>query len=303
MNTKRLVVLGIALVAASGAALLVRGMMGGGTPRVEARIAPQIAMSQVLVANTALQPGQPLSADQVRWEKWPASSVDSSFITQDAVSSVDDAVKGTVVRMPIVSGQPITNTEIVHANAAGFMAAMLNPGMRAVSITITADSGAGGFILPNDRIDLILTQKTGGEVAHVRARTILQNVRVLAVDQTFKQDKDTKTVIAKTATLELTPAQAEQVARAQNQGTLSLSLRPLGDDGASAGATTTAVASATSGTRRGANGSGAADAINSALNSTGQDNGDDDADATGDSVSIIRYGISHDAKPSQEKAQ
>src|SRR5580698_4223734 len=110
MNTKRLVVLGIAVVAASGAALLVRGMMGGGTPRVEARIAPQIAMSQVLVANTALQPGQPLSADQVRWEKWPASSVDSSFITQDAVSSVDDAVKGTVVRMPIVSGQPITNT-------------------------------------------------------------------------------------------------------------------------------------------------------------------------------------------------
>jgi len=81
---------------------------------------------------------------------------------------------------------------------------LLNPGMRAVSITITADSGAGGFILPNDRIDLILTQKTGGEVAHVRARTILQNVRVLAVDQTFKQDKDTKTVIAKTATLELT---------------------------------------------------------------------------------------------------
>jgi pilus assembly protein CpaB len=304
MNTKRLVVLGIALVAASGAALLARGMMGGGTPKVEAKVAPQIVMSEVLVANTALQPGQALSADQVRWEKWPANSVDSSFITHDAVSSVDDAVKGTVVRTPIISGQPITNTEIVHANAAGFMAAMLNPGMRAVSITITTDSGAGGFILPNDRVDLILTQKTGGDVPHVRVHTILQNVRVLAVDQTFKQDKDTKTVIAKTATLELTPLQAEQVARAQNQGMLSLSLRPLGDDAANSTVNpTSSMASAEFGRSPFNPARGAAAAINSALGSSGQDNGDDDAGAGGDSVSIIRYGITHDAKPAQEKAQ
>ncbi len=206
MNTKRLVVLGIALVAASVAALLVRGMMGGGTPKVEAKIAPAVVMSQVLVANGTLQPGQALTAEQVRWENWPAKLVDATFITHNTVPNIEDAVKGTVVRVPLVSGQPITNTEIVHANAAGFMAAMLNPGMRAVSITITTDSGAGGFILPNDRIDLIMTQKLPGEGVHVRVRTILQNVRVLAVDQTFKQEKDAKTVIGKTATLELTPA-------------------------------------------------------------------------------------------------
>ena len=200
MNTKRLVVLGIALVAASAAALLVRGMLGGGTPKVEAKIAAPVPMSQVLVANANLQPGQPLTPEQVRWEKWPTSAVDSTFITHDAVASEAEAVKGTVVRTPLLSGQPITSTEIVHASAAGFMAAMLNPGMRAVSITITTDSGAGGFILPDDRIDLILSQKLGGDPPHVRATTILQNIRVLAVDQTFKQDKDTKTVIGKTAT-------------------------------------------------------------------------------------------------------
>ena len=278
MNTKRLVVLGIALVAASAAALLVRGMLGGGTPKVEAKIAPVVPMSEVLVAATPLQPGQPLTAAQVRWEKWPASSVDASFISHDAVSNVADVVKGTVVRVPLVSGQPITNTEIVHADAAGFMAAMLNPGMRAVSITITTDSGAGGFVLPNDRIDLILSQKLGGDPPRVRAHTILQNIRVLAVDQIFKQDKDTKTVIGKTATIELTPADAELVARAQGQGALSLSLRPLGD-----GAPTLAE--------------------NVPVPATPA--AEDDTLGTADSVSIIRYGITHapDPKAAQEKPQ
>ena len=87
MNTQRLIVLGLALVTASGAALLVRGMMGGGTPRVEARPAPVIPMSEVLVASANLQPGQALSADQVRWEKWPTAAVDSSFITHQAAGS------------------------------------------------------------------------------------------------------------------------------------------------------------------------------------------------------------------------
>lgn len=270
MNTKRLVVLGLALVAATTAALLVRGMVGGGTPKTEARVAPTVQMSEVLVASVNMQPGQPITADQVRWQKWPSSAVDSSFIIHAGTVSLDEAVKGTVVRVPLIAGQPITNTEIVHANAAGFMAAMLNPGMRAVSITITAESGAGGFILPNDRIDLIMTQKYGANPQRVRASTILANVRVLAVDQTFKQDKDTKTVIGRTATLELTPGQAELVARAQSQGPLSLSLRPLSDDQTPVARN---VPAPVTGARM----------------------------DSGDGVSIIRYGISHnnDAKPEQ----
>jgi pilus assembly protein CpaB len=225
MSTKRLIVLGFAGIMAIVAALLARGLMGGGTPNVQAKVAPQMPMSDVLVTNNALQPGQALAADLVHWQKWPTSSVDSTFITREAGGSIDNVVKGAVVRTPLAAGQPITNVAIVHGNAVGMMAAMLNPGMRAISIPINTDSGAGGFILPNDRIDLILIRK--GEANRISSTTLLTDVRVLAVDQTFKQDKDTKTVIAKTATLEVTPVQAEQVAKAQSQGMLSLSLRPL----------------------------------------------------------------------------
>lgn len=232
MNTRRVIVLGIALVAAISAALMVRSMMGGGTSPSQARpAAPAIAMSEVLVANTNLQPGQALLASQVRWEKWPASSVDSSFITHTMVGSEEEAVKDQVVRAPILAGQPIVASALVKGDASGFMAAMLTPGMRAVSITISTDSGAGGFILPNDRVDVLLTRKFGNtDPPTVTTSAILSNVRVLAMDQTFKQEKDTKTVLAKTATLELSPDQAESVTRAAMAGSLSLALRPLGDN-------------------------------------------------------------------------
>jgi pilus assembly protein CpaB len=228
MNTQRLIVLGFALVAAGGAAFLVRGMLGGGTPVVQAKPAPAIAMSEVLVASTNLTPGQALTEEQVRWEKWPSSGVDPSFITRAAAGSEADIVKGAVVRAMILPGQPITQTAIVHGDASGFMAATLAEGMRAVSIAISTDSGAGGFILPNDRVDVILTRKPSGN-GHSYAKTILTNLRVLAVDQTFKQEKDTRTVIGKTATVEVSPEQAEVVSAATLSGSLSLALRPLSD--------------------------------------------------------------------------
>ena len=113
MNTQRLVVLGLALVAAGGAAFLVRAMLGGGTPAVEAKPSPQVAMSEVLVASANLQPGQALGPDQVRWEKWPASAVDRNFITHSAAGSIENAVKGTVVRSPIAEGQPVARGQAV----------------------------------------------------------------------------------------------------------------------------------------------------------------------------------------------
>ena len=218
MNTKRIIVLGIALVAASAAAFLARGIMGGGTPKVEAKIAPApIAMSEVLVAASNIQPGRALTADMVKWQSWPQSAVDASFITHAGAPNLADAIK---------------NTSIVHGDATGIMAAQLQPGMRALSISISVDSGAGGFILPNDRVDLMLSTKTNDSPPHVKVKTILSDVRVLAVDQTFTEDKNTKTVVGKTATLELTPSQVELVAAAQNTGMLSLSLRGLGDNDA-----------------------------------------------------------------------
>jgi len=120
---------------------------------------------------------------------------------------------------------------MVHADAASFMAARLTPGKRAVSISITTDTGAGGFILPNDRVDVLLTQQVGdSQSRHATTKTILDDVRVLAMDQTFTQDKDQKTVLAKTATLELAPDQAALLTRAAASGSISLTLRALGDN-------------------------------------------------------------------------
>jgi pilus assembly protein CpaB len=233
MNTQRLLILGLAAVAAGGAALLARGLMGGGTPKVAAAL-PQVAMSQVLVAASDLQPGQHLDSSQVRWQNWPRKSVDSSFITEDGAPNATAAVNGTVVRAPMVAGEPITDTKIVHSDAAGIMAASVTPGMRALSISVTTDSGAGGFILPNDRVDLISTIQTSEQPKRFRSSILLDNLRVLAMDQTFKEDKSQKVVIAKTATLEVTPEQAEMISLAGASGQMSLALRGLADSSASA---------------------------------------------------------------------
>lgn len=236
MNMQRIIVLALALVAAMGAAFLVRGMMGGGTPQVVASAPVEINTSEVLVAAENLTPGQALDPAKVRWEKWPAGSVSDTFITREAVSSAEDVVSDTVVRAPLLAGQPIAVNALVRGKASGYMAATLGEGMRAVAIVVSTESGAGGFILPNDHVDLILTEKSSDNPPQVRARTFMRGVRVLAVDQVYKEEKDQKAVLAKTATLELTPAQAETVARAQGMGQVSLSLRPLAEDAALAAA-------------------------------------------------------------------
>jgi pilus assembly protein CpaB len=208
MNRSRVIILVVAAFAAGIVALLVRGLLGGGTPDAKASIAPE----------------------SVRWQTWPKSAVDSSFIVSNGNSDIASIVKGTVARAPMIAGEPLTETKFVHADAAGFMAAQLAPGMRAVSISISTDTGAGGFILPNDRVDVLLTQQISDTPRRFMTKTLVGDVRVLAMDQTFAQDKDQKTVLAKTATLELTPDQADLVARSAAGGTISLSLRPLGDN-------------------------------------------------------------------------
>lgn len=232
MNRSRVIALVLAAFAAGAVALLVRGFLGGGTEPVKAAIAPAPAATvAVLVAASDIQPGTEITPALVRWQNWPKSSVDSSFIAQPGNPDAASIVKGTVARAPIVAGEPLTNTKIVHADAAGFMAAQLSPGMRAVSIAISTDTGAGGFILPNDRVDVVLTQAVPGAQRNFASRMILSDVRVLAMDQTYGPDKDQKTVLAKTATLELAPDQATQLTRAAASGTISLALRALGDNG------------------------------------------------------------------------
>lgn len=230
MSMTRILILGLAALAAGVIALIANGLVSEGTPQVQAAAPPpKVAMTDILVAATALVPGRPVTADQVRWQSWPEKSVDKSFITKSSGQTMAATIEGAVVRAPMVEGEPITATKIVRGDPAGFMAATLTPGARAISIPITTESGAGGFILPNDHVDVIVTQVVSESPKRVKAGTILKNIRVLAIDQTFKEDKDQKAVTGKSATLELTPGQAEQVALAQAIGVISLSLRALGE--------------------------------------------------------------------------
>lgn len=230
MNRSRVIILVLAAFAAGIAALLVRGLLGGGTAPVNASIISKPAsMMNVLVADSAIQPGTAITPSLVRWQSWPKDSVDSSFITQSGNPDTAAIVKGTVARAPLAAGEPLTGTKIVHADSASFMSAQLAPGMRAVSISISTDTGAGGFILPNDRVDVVMTQKVSESSHTFASRVILSDVRVLAMDQTFAQDKDQKTVLAKTATLELAPDQATLLTRSAAAGSISLTLRPLTD--------------------------------------------------------------------------
>jgi pilus assembly protein CpaB len=234
MDRTRIIVLAVAAVAAGAVALLARSLLGGGTPVTVAAPGPRIVMSEVLVAAGELAPGSQLTPASVRWQEWPKTSVDPSFITRDSAPDVSKIVQGAVVRAPLMAGEPLSTTKVVHADSAGFLAAKLMPGMRAVSVAISVDTGAGGFILPNDRVDVLVTQQVG-DTHRFHTNTVLSNVRVLAVDQTY-DSKDTKTVVARTATLELAPDQVPLIERVKAGGTLALSLRALGDGGAAADA-------------------------------------------------------------------
>jgi pilus assembly protein CpaB len=164
----------------------------------------------------------------VRWQEWPKSAVDSTFLTRESVPDVVKYSEKAVVRAPLVAGEPLTNDKVVQSDSAGFMAATLTPGMRAVSIGITTETGAGGFILPNDRVDVMKTDIASENPRRYRTTTVLENVRVLSVDQTSGEDnKGQKYVVGKTATLELTPAQAQLIARVSASGTITLALRSL----------------------------------------------------------------------------
>ncbi len=235
MNRSRVIVLVAAIVAAGLAALLVRSLLGGGTEKSNAAVpVPQIAMVDVMVASNNIGAGTALTPTSARWQAWPKSSLDETLITRQMAPNLTEAIQGTVARTPIFAGQPLTTTNIVHTDAVGFMSAQLSPGMRAVSIKISTESGAGGFILPNDRVDILMTMQISDNPRTFATHALLKDVRVLAIGQTFDGAKDQKTVLGSTATLELTPHQADTIQRADAGGTLSLSLRPLGEGAANA---------------------------------------------------------------------
>lgn len=236
MNAMRILVLVVALGAAGMAALLLGGFFGK-TKEAEAAPGPVSDMAEVLVAAKDLDVGHRLVPDDLRWQKWPKDGVSSNFVTKETNPGALEGMVGAVARTVMFNGEPATDGKVVHAENASFMAAVLSPGMRAVSVVISEETGAGGFILPNDRVDVILTQNDqNGSTGEQKAftRTLLQNIRILAVGQTFRDSnappEGAATVDkAKTATLEVSPVEAELLEHGGKAGTLSLALRGLAD--------------------------------------------------------------------------
>jgi pilus assembly protein CpaB len=234
MKAARLVVLGIALAAGGIAAFLVAG--GEEEKKVEAAPPPppQLETVDVLIAKTDIGMGTAVSAQDLQWQAWPAATTGDTYITKKSKPNAIEEISGAITRAPFTSGEPIREAKLIKTTgAAGYMAAILPSGMRAVSTEISPETGAGGFILPNDRVDVILSRRPRdtdrGSTDSANSETILANVRVLAIDQTVEEKNGQRVVVGKTATLELTPRQAETLAMSRQLGVLSLALRSLLD--------------------------------------------------------------------------
>jgi pilus assembly protein CpaB len=225
MKAARLVVLGIALAAGGVAAYLASSHREASPP---AAPPPPLATVDILVAKNDLGRGQLIVGCDVGWQLWPQASANQSFVKKTERPDAMQQFVGAIVRTPVAVGEPIRDTAVVLAKGSGFLAVVLPAGMRAVSMDISAEYGAGGFILPDDHVDVILTQKTTG-AEKVISEAILHNVRVLAIDQAIEEKAGQKVVVGKTATLELNPDQVETLARSRQLGQLSLALRSLVD--------------------------------------------------------------------------
>ena len=295
MKPAKIAVICVAALAAIGLALVVRSMSSSGAkaPGTEAT-APAAATTKVLVAATDLNPGHILSPADMVWKEWPAADLHPAYVTDgsvprpetaptetaaekanekaegavnkviDTVASMNsptaaDAFAGAVVRETILAGEPIQARKIVRAGDSGYLAAFLEPGMRAMSVPVSADTAAGGFILPGDRVDVLLTREVDVRSGEETLRrnitvTVLQNLRVLAIDQATQTPAEELSVIGATATVEVNNRDAETLALARAQGNLTIVLRSYADAAGPRGLIPGAVRTGDAAPRRGATG-------------------------------------------------
>ena len=272
MNPLRVMIVLIAAVSAIGLAVVMQKAMGGKSEPVAVVQAAAPAgkpMTQVLVAKRDLAIGERLTAADVDWQPWPSDTVNAAFITNGAAEPVptkptakaakavgdvagtmiggvtpEKAVEGAIVRDPILAGEPITPRKIVRGGEGGYLSVVLAPGKRAMAVPITSETAVGGFILPGDRVDVLMTHEAqvnasgdGGSANGrvVQAETVLENIRVLALDQSTAAEKDAKSIVAATATLEVGPTEAEALTRAKAGGPVTLALRAYTDLGGPSG--------------------------------------------------------------------
>lgn len=259
MGSTRLIILIVAAVASIGLAFLVINMMGSNKgappPAVATGPAGEQPMQRVLVAQRDLKVGEKVTAQALAWQPWPPSAVNATYITDGAAKPMPTgaaaaadkvleavtpdspamaAVEGAIVREPIFKGEPVVQRKLVKGGEGGFMSVVLQPGMRAMSVPVTVETGAGGFILPNDHVDLLLNEKlqvkSGEQASDVAvSKVLMRNVRVLAIDQTTQADPNARSIVGAVATLEVPDRDVRAVAAAKGQGELMLILRSYND--------------------------------------------------------------------------
>lgn len=228
MKPARIIILAVAVLSAGVAGYLALQLSRGKSVSREEPVVERAPTVNVLVATQSLPIGARLSAESLSWSAWPQASVAEGFITEQNRPDAVEKMTGSVVRMPIFNGEPIRQEKVADSNSK-IMSSLLPAGKRAVSTEISVATGAGGFILPNDRVDVIMVRQGDGDIK--LTETILNNVRVLAIDQQIQEKDDgSKTVVGTTATLELTPDQAKVITVAQQMAErLQLALRSVAD--------------------------------------------------------------------------
>jgi len=228
MSARQLIVLVVAAIAAIGALLLIRGM-GGNNAETTAAEGEPIAGEQVLVAARDIAQGAALTPSDLAVALFPEGSVSQSFVRLSAQPSAQADFVGGVTRRAFVAGEPITSNYVVQPEGRGFMAAQLEPGYRAVSIEVARETAAGGYIQPNDRVDVIMSHKfQEGSQERVSSEIILEDIRVLALGdttQTQTSGEAPQSIDAAVAVLEMTAEDARTLALADQLGDVTLALR------------------------------------------------------------------------------
>jgi len=232
MNVRTLILLAVALAAAIFTAFFARNWLEAQRTAILASVPKAAAApsSLVLVAGKNLPAGSFIKAEHMKWQPWPESGVIENYAVRGKRNEKDFV--GAVVRTRLNPGEPLTDARVVHPGDRGFLAAVLEPGKRAVSVPVNATSGIAGFVFPGDKVDVILTVRFRAEDDEGKGQTryfsetLLNDIRVLAIDQAVENAKG-EAAVAKTATLEVEPKQAEKIAIALEMGSLSLSLHSL----------------------------------------------------------------------------
>lgn len=232
MSARLIILLLVAAIAAGGAGLAANSWLTSQRAAIEAakQVQPVVENNEVrvLVAKQALPAGTLIKKNQLRWQPWPKSGMSDAYLKEGDVTP--EEFEGTVVRVGVSVGEPITEARVVRPGERGFLAAVLRPGFRAITVAVNSTSGIAGFVFPGDRVDLVLSHKLerkGDDGRELRAsETVLTDVRVLAIDQST-DDQAEEPNPAKNVTLEVTPKQVEMVSLITDLGRLSLSLRSL----------------------------------------------------------------------------